>query len=357
MNRRPFLTLAIFAFSLMLAAPNGFADQRDGASTPTRLLRDIFFNNRRSYQRNHWTITRAFAPVVQTARESTVRILSRGRQVALGTIVDTNGFIVTKASQLEADTTYEVDLGRGRKTRARRISEDRDYDVALLKVNAANLRPVTWSTVRPAVGAWLATADANSDQPVIAVGVLSVAPRQIPSPPTMLGVNFNPTDKGPVVTQVRTATAAEHAGLQVNDYILAVDGESVRTGNALPEKIGSYKAGERIQLTIERNEITLSLEVVLGHFGNNEQSQIMDDLGGNLSNRRIGFPLAFQHDSVLKPNQCGGPIVDLEGHVIGINIARSSRVASYAIPSEVLRNLIPHLQSSLTQNATVGAAD
>ena len=61
-----------------------------------------------------------------------------------------------------------------------------------------------------------------------------------------------------------------------------------------------------------------------------------------LSGRRSGFP-ALQHDTVLHPDQCGGPLVNLDGKVVGINIARASRVASYAIPADVVVPLIQEL--------------
>jgi S1-C subfamily serine protease len=52
-----------------------------------------------------------------------------------------------------------------------------------------------------------------------------------------------------------------------------------------------------------------------------------------------------QHDTVLKPNQCGGPIVGLQGKTLGLNIARAGRVASYAVPSDVVMGLLSDLKS------------
>ena len=46
---------------------------------------------------------------------------------------------------------------------------------------------------------------------------------------------------------------------------------------------------------------------------------------------------------MLKPNECGGPLVDLDGRVIGLNIARAGRTETYAIPSEVILQLLPEL--------------
>ncbi len=40
------------------------------------------------------------------------------------------------------------------------------------------------------------------------------------------------------------------------------------------------------------------------------------------------------HDSFVLPQQCGSPLVGLDGHVVGINISRSMRVATFAIPIE-----------------------
>ena len=51
------------------------------------------------------------------------------------------------------------------------------------------------------------------------------------------------------------------------------------------------------------------------------------------SGRRDGFPTVIPHDADLTPENCGGPLFDLEGKFVGLNIARNSRVRSYAIPA------------------------
>src|SRR5262249_59985794 len=66
----------------------------------------------------------------------------------------------------------------------------------------------------------------------------------------------------------------------------------------------------------------------------------MNRLGSDLSVRRTGFPAVLQTDMVIKPTDCGGPLVDLDGKTVGLVIARGGRVESYAIPSEEIRPLI-----------------
>jgi serine protease Do len=68
-------------------------------------------------------------------------------------------------------------------------------------------------------------------------------------------------------------------------------------------------------------------------------------MGSELSSRRTGYPIILQHDSVLKPSDCGSPLVDLEGRVLGINISRAGRVESWAIPTEVIRPLLADLKA------------
>src|SRR5262249_11927645 len=42
---------------------------------------------------------------------------------------------------------------------------------------------------------------------------------------------------------------------------------------------------------------------------------------------------------------CGGPLVDLDGKTVGINIARAGRTETYAIPSEEVQALLADLKS------------
>jgi len=43
------------------------------------------------------------------------------------------------------------------------------------------------------------------------------------------------------------------------------------------------------------------------------------------------------------PEQCGGPLVDVHGRVIGINIARAERIATYALPAKIVQEIAARL--------------
>ena len=69
----------------------------------------------------------------------------------------------------------------------------------------------------------------------------------------------------------------------------------------------------------------------------------LSQAGGTVSKRHSNFPNALTHDTVLQAAECGGPVVNLDGRAIGLNIARADRTATYAIPAETLRKVIADL--------------
>ncbi|MCU0796949.1 MAG: S1C family serine protease, partial [Akkermansiaceae bacterium] len=76
-----------------------------------------------------------------------------------------------------------------------------------------------------------------------------------------------------------------------------------------------------------------------------EEKTRNDGMSGEYSARRTGFPKVFQHDIMANRHYMGGPVFDLEGRCVGMNIARFSRCESYAIPAAELRELIGKLMS------------
>jgi serine protease Do len=79
---------------------------------------------------------------------------------------------------------------------------------------------------------------------------------------------------------------------------------------------------------------------------------MQNQLGGALSNRRDDFPLVFQHDAVLKPQDCGGCVVNLDGKAVGLNIARAGRTETYAIPTESVLEILNKLRGGVLETST-----
>jgi serine protease Do len=140
--------------------------------------------------------------------------------------------------------------------------------------------------------------------------------------------------------------AAEKAGLKVNDCIIAADGKPIDSPDDLINLLLTRKPGDVIELKVKRGEEELELKATLGKRpASANRGDMQNRLGSELSRRRTGFPTILQHDAVIKPSDCGGPVVNLDGKTIGINIARAGRTESYAIPTEAIRPLLKDLMS------------
>jgi serine protease Do len=298
-------------------------------------------------ERSHAKVLAAFRDVVKDSTHSTVRIFADGKKAALGAVVDSQGFVVTKASELKGK--LECQLQDGRRVSADLVGKDPSVDLALLKIEATKLPSIVWADSPDAsVGSWLITPGLEVDP--VAIGVVSVGARKIVAPSGALGVQLDPKDDVARIERVMPDSAAERAGMQNGDTVLKVNGKDIKGRQSLIETVRAFMPGERIELVIKRGEKEITMTVTLGNlaqlFHGNERAEFQNNLGGQLSERRAGFALAIQHDSVLKPYECGGPIVDLDGKCLGINIARAGRVESYAIPSALVREVVDKLKAA-----------
>jgi serine protease Do len=335
-ERRLARGVLLLAVSLALVFTATVQAQREGSQT-------------KPYLKTSPRFLEVFQGVVARASQSTVRVRCDGADAALGTIVGADGWVLTKASDLKGQITCR--LRDGREFKARLVGLHEAHDLALLKIDAKGLTPVQWrSSKDDAIGYWVASVGLG-DEPV-AVGVISVAARKVPAsrfPRNLaaggyLGVGLEPGDDGVKINQIMPASAAAHAGLKVNDLILSIAGKTIPDSEAVVKTLQRYKPGDLIAVRIKRGDEELNIEAKLGKRPP-ERADIQNNMGSELSKRRGGFPDILQHDSILRPKDCGGPVVDLDGKVIGINVCRAGRVESYAVPAEVIQPLLPELMS------------
>jgi serine protease Do len=300
-----------------------------------------------TYTRANPTFLKAFRDVVAKPSESTVRIQCNGKDAALGMVIGPDGWILTKANDLKGDLT--VKLRDGKTYEARWVGTHEQHDLALLKIEATGLKPIEFSDSKQVgVGNWLACPGTGNDP--VAIGVVSVATRAIPKgsmnfpAPDLnkagyLGVSLTPGDGHPLIDQVMPETPAAKIGLKQKDLILALNGANMTEQDQFIKEIAKFKPGDTVTLKVRRGDAELELKPKLGTRPPNRGDQ-QDHMGSELSARRGGYATILQHDSVIKPADCGGPIVDIHGHVIGINICRAGRTESWAVPSEVIQPIL-----------------
>ena len=155
------------------------------------------------------------------------------------------------------------------------------------------------------------------------------------------------SDDGPRVVQVLANSAAEKARVFVNDVVKQLNGRPVRNRQVLINMLRRMKSGTPVKVAVARADEKLEIEATLG-----ARDSFQDTLGSELSGRRGGFESALQHDTVIDADQCGGPVVGLDGRAVGLNIARAGRVVSYALPAATVREVIAKLRPAMIEEKT-----
>ena len=170
------------------------------------------------------------------------------------------------------------------------------------------------------------------------------------------GVTLVTEAVGVMIEAVTPGSGAEAAGIKEGDIVLTIEGRQVRSPNALVNQIQAHNPGDVIEVTFLRGGEELSAAAKLGyHSGRTIRGDLQNNLGSRLSGRAVDFPAVFQHDTALDASQMGGPVLDLAGNVLGINIARAGRVETYALPAQIIEAAIPELLSGMLPTATAPA--
>ncbi|MCW1886258.1 PDZ domain-containing protein [Luteolibacter flavescens] len=307
-------------------------------------------------QRQAMQFIDAVRPSVRPVVPSTVWVWadtgSGKRSVAYGTIVQDGTKALTKWSEIAmARGPIQVVGGDGATAKAKVIGVYQEEDLALLQLDGAQYHPVSFNALAaPKLGRFLIAA--SPDDTPVSVGVVAVEARSLrEKDQAFLGViaNTDPPAKGLRIESVEDGSAAADAGLQKGDLILSVGGRDVGGLIELKSVLSAYRPGDSVEIRFDRKgeEITLKAELKerganFPGFPNGRLSQ-MERMGSKekgLSIVREGFPTAIQTDLRVGREQCGGPVVDLDGNLVGISIARADRTRSFVIPAKHIQDLL-----------------
>ena len=294
-------------------------------------------------------------PATTDAAKSTVAFLRKSdkKLAIMGTIISKDGLVVTKASEYQAvKGPLLCDTGDGKTVGAKLVRTFDDHDIAVIQIDRKGTRPIRlYDGELPDIGAFLA-APGPADADMLGIGVLSVLPRSLrESDRAFLGIGLESSEKGIRVLRLFPGTPAEKAGLTPGDIITELDGKTYSSVPDFINAVSSLNPGDRIKLSALRDNNVASYDIKLGSrpevpMPRTGRFERMNNMGTRLSDKRDGYPNAFQHDIPIEPEMCGGPVVDLDGNVLGVNISRAGRVKTYAVPATVLKQIISELKNT-----------
>lgn len=324
------LSVSLFVVSTQLSSAQGGlpADQR--------------INGKRVWAafEAHREILQRSSAVIYTDERARVKSL-------YGTVVSEDGHILTKASEIEGKSHLSVRIGGDLYSEVDLLGVDDEWDIALLKVSSEQpLTPIVLSSdddVRQ--GHWVVSNGSTTRiQRRVRLGIVSAETRKISATKShvVLGVEFEKDKESQwKVANVSEDKGAQKAGIQVGDVIISADGTELDEREDLIELLKKKRPGDKVAIELKRDEKKHRLDVELSareeKMTRNEQMSGGED---QLSSRRSEFPRVIDHDTPLTKVSVGGPLLNLDGVCIGMNIARASRVSTFAIPARELREII-----------------
>ena len=214
---RPHLSLArtMLPLALVLAMLAPAVVAQDYSLSPTL--------PRNRYRNGDQTL-RAFAPISEATRYSIVKFNVDGATVALGTVVDTNGLVLTKASQLKKGK-LTCWLAIEKEVDAEVLGIDEEEDLALVRVQAPGLKPIQWAVGGVSIGQWAINPGIAATPQ--AVGIISALSHRIRPARALIGVQFDFRGSAPKIAEVIPGFGAEKAGVKPGDIIVALDDVTV----------------------------------------------------------------------------------------------------------------------------------
>ena len=302
-------------------------------------------------------IAKALLPtsaVLKAARRATVEILGKdanGVQAvrACGTVLDDH-HIAAKLSEIVFWSALECRFADGTPIGCMLSHSHHSYDLAFLKLETpyqsgyiARSRSAKFEDSVSLFGDHellrgqiVFSATGPTDIPT--AGIVSRERHKEPGGTARFGATMLADSERIRIAELSPNGSAVVAGVQVGDELLRVDGRMVTSLTEVSNLLKVWQPGDWTLLDIQRGEKEFRMHAQLQHDPGQqfEKTEFLDGRSVRVSQRRGGFHSALQHDIAVDPTACGGPLFDIEGRLIAVNIARRGRESTLAIPIELV---------------------
>ncbi len=267
------------------------------------------------------------------------------KQLGYGIVVRPDGYILAKQSEIAKGDMGKLQVRIDRKVYkdVEFVSTDFEWDVGLYKVEAEGLAVPEFAADSEAKRGSVVIVNGATSRTKrrILAGIVSAKAREItPDGGAVLGVQLDGDKEGLTIGSVTDESGAEGAGLKKGDLIQELDGQIVTDLEDMSEILKEMKAGQEVEVLLLREGEEVREMVRLAARGELfEEVDRNDQMSGDFSKRRSGFPRVMQHDIMGNSATMGGPVINLDGKLVGMNIARANRAETFAIPVKEFRKI------------------
>ncbi|MDG2185880.1 MAG: PDZ domain-containing protein [Mariniblastus sp.] len=284
-------------------------------------------------------LSNQFGELESKLDDQCVTITSRSgdKQLSIrGTLVADSHLIVSKNSRVGEKPVAKI---AGKNIELKIVAKDTSNDLVLLRRPSKNATGVRWDkepVKKNSLGRFLITPNPNG-QGRVSVWSSPVFQSRKRVSKGYLGVILSTNDNQGAVLEEIDQGAARDAGLEEGDVIIKMDSTIIKGRSDLLRFLSKTDPNNLVKVKVRRGQQEIEKSIALGDPPA-DSGHVADRM--ERSGRRDGFTKVFSHDADLQPEECGGPLYDWQGNLIGLNIARNSRVRSYAIPTSVVRAFI-----------------
>ncbi|MFO0976558.1 MAG: trypsin-like peptidase domain-containing protein [Planctomycetaceae bacterium] len=328
-----------------------------------REIMEQLSENRRigKFEKRTETEMNLYGPIAEAHRNDVVAIRDGGLLLCLGTVMTADGYILTKASEIEGAIDPEVILPKGGRFKAKELSRDVAFDLVLLKIEATGLQATSFQKNPAQLGqlAFLQDARGRASIPTV-VSVEAHAMES--SKKAFLGIVQDRDENGVRIRKVIPGGAAERNGLKEDDVVLSIGGHDVHDPAQLIERIQQFRPFDKVAVRYMRGDQIRTIELVLTPKFTNENPLLplyndVDLMGQFASVHSAGFPRAMQIDADVYPTKVGGPLLNLDGEALGIVIARADRYPTFVIPADSVLTVFEKLKAEVAGKAAAPATE
>ncbi len=280
-------------------------------------------------------------PMTQPLRAGVVSILNGGAPVALGTVVDKDGLAVVMASALPPRP--QCRLPDGGITDLTVVGVDKSFDLAVVRISPKSIPPVPFADRDPMPTGTVVAAVGPDGQP-LTVGVVSVAARKLADAETATYelplrvkadselVYGKPSENGSGFEVLMAYGLAKVVGVKPGDRLASVAGRPIAAEGDVATAVTEKRSGDVISVVLERDGKTMTLELPLLPYVSNNAT--------NATWRSDDYPIALEYSPPVRTTECGGPLIDLSGRLVGVTVGRANGHAGWAIPADSVRRVL-----------------
>lgn len=283
----------------------------------------------------------AVLAVVPKKPEGVVKIYSLKDSI-LGTVFQLkNGrqVIVSKSSEV-GDSAF-INLG-GQSVLLEILKRDRSTDLVALSISHLLSQPLIAKSLKPLAaggselkGRFLYTLLPDG---ITKNSVAGLIINELPNRFSSGGFNAGLQEQNgcPTITQTDSGGVAEKAGLKKGDCVLRINQVPVKGAKGFNTEMMKYYPGDTVLFSIRREQDTMDFALTLVPRILREPPHPMNRFEGGKSLRRDGFQHVILHDARVRSYECGSPLYDTAGKLVGINIARFSHTTTIALTIQQL---------------------